>query len=79
MRFVELPPVLPNQDIFGAAKGAFTFIITHDRPDGFTASVKVKGATPYDGTRHDLGGYAAYKTFTDAETACNTFYRHRNG
>jgi len=78
MKFRPLPRVFPDQPIYGAAKGAFTFIITKDEDDGYTASAKVKGSTRFDGTRHDLGGYAAYKSFTEAETACNKFYRERN-
>lgn len=57
--------------------GAFTFIITCDN-EGYTASAKLKGALPFDGTRHDLGGYGAHATLAAAEKACRDFYRNRN-
>lgn len=78
MKFVPLQRVFPDQPLYGAIKGAFTFVISQDGDDGFTASAKVKGATPFDGTRHDLGGYAAHKSFTEAQQACELFYRNRN-
>lgn len=74
MKFVELPRVYSDQPLFGAAKGAFTFIISEDE-DCFTASAKVRGSTQFDGSRHDLG---AHKTFTAATQACEDFYRNRN-
>lgn len=77
LKFIALPRVYQDQPVYGAAKGAFTFVVTED-PDGFSASVKIKGATPFDGTRHDLGGYAAHKTFVAAQKACEDFYRNRN-
>ena len=71
--------MFPDKKLYGAAKGAFTFIISEDGDEGFTASAKVQGATPFDGTRHDLGGYCAHKTLVDAQAACEQFYRNRNG
>ena len=79
MKFLMLPRVYPKQPIWGVAKGPFTFVITQDEPAGFTASAKVVGALKFDGTRHDLGGYAAHKTFDEAKTACKQFYKERNG
>ena len=78
MKFKQLPQVYEDQKLYGAVAGAFTFIISEDGLDGFTASAKVKGATPFDGTRHDLGGYAAHRTFDEAKAACEQFYRNRD-
>ena len=69
--------MFPGQERWGAVKGAFTFIITFDG-EGYTASAKVIGATPFDGTRHDLGGFCAHNSYCAAEKACNDFYRNRN-
>lgn len=79
MRFIELPRVYPDQPLWGAHKGAFTFVITEDAPHGFSASVKVKGATAFDGTRTDLGGFCGHETLTAAKWACEQFYRQRHG
>lgn len=78
MKFQTLPRVFGDQPLYGAAKGPFTFIISEDEPEGFTASVKVKGATPFDGSRHDLGGYCAHNSLNAAKQACEKFYRERN-
>jgi hypothetical protein len=79
MKFRPLPKVFPDQDIWGAAKGAFTFVITRDS-EGYTASAKIVGATPFDDTKHDLiGGYGAHATWAAAENACKDFYRNRQG
>lgn len=78
MKFVPMRRVNPDQPIYGALEGAFTFVITDERADGFTASAKVLGASPFDGTRYDLGGYGAHKTFEAAKAACEQFYRARN-
>lgn len=79
MKFQALPRVYPDQPLYGAKAGVFTFVISQDEENGYTASAKVVGATPFDGTRHDLGGYCAHKSFTEAEETCKQFYRNRNG
>ena len=78
MKFQRMTKLFPGQERWGCVNGAFTFVITRDEPDGFTASAKVMGTSPFDGTRHDLGGYCAHKSFSDAEKACRDFYRNRN-
>lgn len=78
MKFHAMPRVFPDQPIYGVAKGAFTFVITEDEPGKYTASVKVKGSTPFDGTRHDLGGFCAHQSFVAAQQACEQFYKRRN-
>ena len=78
MIFREMPKIYDDQPIYGASAEAFTFIITQDGPNEFTASAKVKGATPFDNTRHDLGGFAAHKTFDEAKAACEKFLKERH-
>ena len=78
MQFAELPRVFPDQPLWGAASGNLTFVISQDEPEGFTASVKVLGALPFDGTRYDLGGLCAHKTLEEAKEACKKFLRERN-
>jgi len=77
MRFNRMPSVFPGQALYGASGGGFTFIISDDRPDGFTASAKIAGATPFDGKRNDLGGFAAHRSLAAAEEACEQFLRKR--
>lgn len=81
MRFRPLPRFFEDQPIWGSSSGRFTFVITQDELNGFTASVKVKSAVPFDGSCHDLGGYCAHKSFVSAERACLQFLhdnRHVN-
>ncbi len=79
IKFTEMKRIYDDQPVFGAAKGNFTFVITEDEPGKYTASAKVAGAIPFDGTRHDLGGYCAHGSFLSAVDACKEFYRaHSN-
>lgn len=78
LKFVTLPRVFPNQPIWGAARIPFTFVITQDAPDGFTASMKVLGDKPFDGNRKDLGGFCAHKSYDEAVAACEKIYRNRD-
>lgn len=52
MKFVPMSRIYLDQPIYGAAKGAFMFIITEDG--------------------------AAHRSFSEAQKACQTFYRNRN-
>lgn len=70
--------MFPEQPIWGALQSPFTFIITQDAPDGFSASVKQLGAKPHDGTRYDLGGFCGHKTYASAVAACEKFFKERN-
>jgi hypothetical protein len=78
MKFVQLPRLFPDQPLWGAVSGPFTFVISQDE-DGFSASVKIIGAIPNDGSRHDLGGgYCAHKNLADAQEACRAFLKNRD-
>jgi hypothetical protein len=72
MKFEPLPTVVPNMRLWGAARGSLTFVISiDDKYDGrIRASVKVRGAKPFDTGRHDLG---IFESFTAAEQACREF------
>jgi hypothetical protein len=58
--------------MWGAAAGIYSFIITRDGDDQFLASAKLAGSRPFQGQRHDLG---AYNTMTEAEQACEQWYK----
>jgi hypothetical protein len=76
--FKEMPPIFPDQPLWGAKTNSYTFIITKD-PDGYSASVKAIDAKPFDNVRHDLGGYAAHQTLEAAKAACEAFLVKKNG
>ena len=77
LKFQEIPRIFKDMPLWGCAKGDFTFVISKptDESDIYLATVKRLGAVPFDNTREDLG---QFPTFTEAECACNNFYRKRN-
>ncbi len=72
MNFQPLPQLFPDQQLWGAQEGVFTFVISKDE-EGFTASVKVLRAQ-----KHDLGGYCAHRSLDDAKAACLKFLKEKN-
>ncbi len=78
LKFRRMPSPFVRMDTFGAKKGDWTFIITEDREHEagvYRASVKPLESIPFDDKRSDLGSFS---TLSNAERACNDFYRHRN-
>lgn len=68
MKFTRIPDPVPDMTAWGAEKGRYTFLILQDRESGeVQASIKARGATPFDGGRLDLG---AFDSVEDAERAC---------
>lgn len=73
MKWVEMTSPVPGMRLWGSLVGSFTFVISTDpecAPGLYPASVKIVGATPWDGTRRDLG---IFDSFKDAEKACKDF------
>ncbi len=77
MKFVRIPSMFLDMPLFGAQKGKFTFVISQDAPEAFSASVKHRGAKAFDGTLGTLG-YRSFKTFDEAKTACEKFLNDRH-
>lgn len=78
LQFTRRPSPFKGMDIFGAIKGNWTFVVSEDRehePGVYWASVKPVGTIPFDNNRSDLG---SFPSFSQAERACNDFYRKRN-
>lgn len=72
LKFAAVATPVPNMRVWGATRGSHTFIISiDDKYDGhISASVKVSGATPFDGGRLDLG---TFDSFLAAIRACEEF------
>lgn len=77
MNFVRIPSPFLDMPLFGAQEGQFTFIISQDDNDAFSASVKHRGAKAFDGTLGELG-YRSFKTFDEAKAACEKFINDRH-
>jgi hypothetical protein len=73
MKFEPLPRLFPDQPLWGAIGGPFTFVISRDE-DGFTATAK----TAVGDRQHEIGGYCAHKTLAEAQAACRHFLKNRN-
>jgi hypothetical protein len=73
MRFKPLPRLFPDQQLWGARSGPFTFVISKDE-DGFTATAKAA----ISDAQHEIGGYCAHKSLADAQKACLNFLKNRN-
>lgn len=68
--FSPIPRLFPNQPLWGALGGRYSFVISQDRADGFTASAKEHPSVPFVGKRIDLGGYCGHESFESAKAAC---------
>lgn len=65
MKFELMPSVFPEQTMWGATAGGFSFVISRD-DSGYTASYR----SQFGGKMTSLGGYAAFQSFDRAEQAC---------
>ena len=69
MKIEKMPPVFPEQEMWGASRGPFTFIITCENGI-YSASAKQAGLLPFQGKRHDLGDFDNHRA---AVAACIQF------
>jgi hypothetical protein len=74
MDFVPIPRRSEDRPLWGARAGRFTFVISQDQPNGFTASAKVHGSVE----RIELGRSCAYKSFLAAVAARERFWRENH-
>lgn len=82
-RWMELPSIFSDMQVWGSHAGAFSYVISCDRTAGddvysfrFAASAAPFGKTPFDMGRIDLG---VFDTFGKAEQACMQHAKQSRG
>ena len=74
MIFEPMVRIYPEMEMWSAARGGFTFIISKDGDDPFMVSAKRAPSKPFQGERWDLG---AFDTFIQAALACELWSKAR--